>query len=114
ILHTLLKLLDVAPPAMSEAILEALSNLAYALNQDFKVFMPMVHAVMTKHSLRSQRYAIICHAILKGETPPLLPSTLTYNRHQSASHHHHYHHQQQGSTGTNASSSRLTGSTAPA
>lgn len=77
ILHPLVKLLDCAPLNLVEIIMEALSNLAYALNQDFKVFMPIIHAVMTKHAIRSHRYAAVCHAILRNEPPPLIPSSLT-------------------------------------
>jgi len=85
ILHPLLKLLESSAPSLVEPVMEAISNLAYAMGQDFKAFMPIVHTVMTKQSVRSPRYATVCHAILRGEAPPLIPSTLIPMHHSRSS-----------------------------
>ena len=69
ILHPLIKILESPTPATAEPIMDALANLAVLLNQEFRVFMPMVHNAMTKSGVRSTRYATVCHTILRGETP---------------------------------------------
>lgn len=69
ILHPLLRLLESPTPANAEPLMDAVANLAVLLNQEFRVFMPIVHNAMSKSGVRSTRYATVCHAILRGETP---------------------------------------------
>lgn len=69
IFFPLLRMLEAPTPATAEPLMDAMANLAVLLNQEFRVFMPIVHTAMSKSGIRSTRYATVCHSILRGETP---------------------------------------------
>lgn len=81
ILHPLLRALEAHTPATSEPLMEAIANLAALLHQEFKVFMPQIHAITARNGIRSARYVTVCHAILRGDTPTtrLAPPRTTGN-----------------------------------
>lgn len=70
IIHPLLRILSSGPEELRNPIMNTLSALAFSMNSEYTIFIPVVNSVLTKQKIHASKYEQLVTKILNSEHLP--------------------------------------------